>query len=98
MIGDHLFWGYLFPLLIIVVFSIIIRTTFVWCDCPRDKYYNQKIPRLFFIVCILLGLIPFFNYIVAGFIVGFLIVAWISEGIRLKDSKEQSKFTKWLLK
>jgi hypothetical protein len=98
MIGDHLFWGYLFPLLVIVVFSIITRTLFVWCDCPRDKYYNQKIPKLFFIICILLGLIPFFNYFVATFIFAFFIITLVSESIRLKDSKEQSKFMKWLMK
>ena len=97
MIGDHLFWAYLFPLLIIVVLSIIVRTCFVYYT-DRFNDDTQKIPKLIFIIYILLGLIPFFNYVVAGFGIFMFISVWCNETIKPKDKTKQSRFIKWLMK
>lgn len=97
MIGDHLFWGYLFPLLIIVVLSIIVRTCFV-CNIDRFNDDTQKIPKLIFIISILLGLIPFFNYVVAVIGIFMFVATWYNERIKLKDKTEQSKLIKWLMR
>lgn len=97
MIGDHLFWGYLFPLLVIIVLSIIIRTCFVWHVSTEDTYYNKPLPKIFFIIFIILGLIPFLNYAIAIAMVIPFVILWSSEGIILKPSKKQSKLMKWLM-
>ena len=74
------------PLTLIILFSWYLRQN-VLMKIDEYKKETKKIPRIIFIVCILLGLAPIVNIIVLVAMIIWFIVKLVDNGFEFKETK-----------